>query len=107
MASINFEPSILESLSQDAPMRMGDATISPAMTFTTLLSTCCVAKVLITAQRGHSTLPMKVVAEDGDILTYQLKDRIKDTGIFRLSFRAYPWNNNLPNRQDFAYMKWF
>ena len=55
----------------------------------------------------HSTLPMKVVAEDGDILTYQLKDRIKDTGIFRLSFRAYPWNNNLPNRQDFAYMKWF
>jgi starch phosphorylase len=55
----------------------------------------------------HSTLPMKVVEEDGDILTYKLNDRIKDTGIFRLSFRAFPWNNNLPHRQDFAYVKWF
>ena len=55
----------------------------------------------------HSTLPMKVVEEDGDILTYVLKDQVKDTGIFRLSFRAYPWNKNLPNRQDFAYLKWF
>ena len=54
----------------------------------------------------HSTLPMKVVEEDGDVLTYQLNDRIKDTGIFKLSFRAYPWNKNLPNRQDFAYVKW-
>ena len=50
---------------------------------------------------------MKVVEEDGDILTYVLKDQVKDTGIFRLSFRAYPWNKNLPNRQDFAYLKWF
>ncbi len=55
----------------------------------------------------HSTIPMKVVEEDGDIITYSLKDQIKDTGIFRLAFRAYPWNNNLPNRQDFAYLKWF
>ena len=54
----------------------------------------------------HSTMPMKVTDEDGDILTYALKDRIKDTGIFRLSFRAFPWNNNLPHRQDFAYVKW-
>ena len=55
----------------------------------------------------HSTLPMKVVEEDGDILTFKLNDRIKDTGIFKLSFRAYPWNNNLPHRQDFSYVKWF
>ena len=55
----------------------------------------------------HSTIPMKVVEEDGDIITYQLNDRIKDTGIFKLSFRAYPWNKNLPHRQDFAYVKWF
>ena len=58
-------------------------------------------------QKFHSTIPMKVVEEDGDILTYSLNERIKDTGVFRLSFRAYPWNNNLPNRQDFAYLKWF
>jgi starch phosphorylase len=55
----------------------------------------------------HKAFPFKVVAEDGDILTYRLKDHIKDSGVFRYAFRVYPWNSNLPHRQDFAYMKWY
>jgi len=27
--------------------------------------------------------------------------------MFRYAYRAYPWNDNLPHRQDFAYLKWF
>ena len=55
----------------------------------------------------HAAHPLKVTEEDGNVLTFYFKDRIKENGIFRYSFRIYPWNNNLPNRQDFAYLKWF
>lgn len=55
----------------------------------------------------HDARPLKVVEEDGDVLTFYFKDKIKDSGIYRYSFRVYPWNNNLPHRQDFAYLKWF
>ncbi len=52
------------------------------------------------------TLPFEVQSVDGDIVTYHLHTQLKYSGIFRYSFRAYPWNENLPHRQDFAYMKW-
>lgn len=55
----------------------------------------------------HSARPLKLTDEDGNVLTFAFKDRMKGNGIFRYSFRLYPWNNNLPNRQDFAYLKWF
>ena len=49
----------------------------------------------------------EVVAQDGDILTYSCKEPFHENGIFRFAFRAYPWNDRLPHRQDFAYLKWF
>jgi len=55
----------------------------------------------------HHASPFELVGEDGDKLTYRLKGKIKYSGIFRFAFRAYPWNKNLPHRQDFAYLKWF
>ena len=48
-----------------------------------------------------------VVAKDGDILTYNCKVPFHENGIFRYAYRAYPWCDNLPHRQDFAYLKWF
>ncbi len=61
-------------------------------------------------EKGESkfseVLPFKVVAQDGDVITYHLKQPLKNSGVFRYSFRVYPWNKNLPHRQDFAYMKW-
>jgi starch phosphorylase len=48
-----------------------------------------------------------VVAQEGNIVSYNLKIPFHENGIFRYAYRAYPWNENLPHRQDFAYLKWF
>ncbi len=51
--------------------------------------------------------PLEIVAEDGNILTYELKTKLKDAGMFRTAMRMYPKNDKLPHRQDFAYVRWF
>ena len=51
-------------------------------------------------------VPFKVVKEEGNVLTYELKTKIKDPGVFRYGFRLYPWNSELPHRQDFAFSRW-
>ena len=48
-----------------------------------------------------------VIATDGDVLTYNCKEPFRENGIFRYAYRAYPWNEKLPHRQDFSYVKWF
>ena len=53
------------------------------------------------------TAPFNVLAEEGDVLTYNIKQSANANGMYRYAFRAYPWNENLPHRQDFAYLKWF
>ena len=55
----------------------------------------------------HCASPFEIVKQDGDIVTYQINQPVRENGIFRYAYRAYPWNNNLPHRQDFAYLKWF
>ncbi|MBD5369596.1 MAG: glycosyltransferase family 1 protein [Bacteroides sp.] len=59
---------------------------------------------------GESTFDgtedLKVVARDGDVLTYSLKKKIKDAGMFRYAMRMYPKNAELPHRMDFAYVRW-
>ena len=54
----------------------------------------------------HAAIPFEVVAEDGDVLTYHMKHDVKYSGMFRYSFRVFPWNEKLPHRQDFALLKW-
>ena len=54
----------------------------------------------------HSVVPFKVVKEEGNILTYELHERLQDPGGYRYAFRLYPINPNLPHRQDFAYVRW-
>ncbi len=63
-------------------------------------------KVVDGEEKLHEVKPFKVVAEDGDVLTYAIKEKIKDTGVFRYAIRIYPVNPNLPHRQDFAYVRW-
>ena len=55
----------------------------------------------------HHATEMEVVDVKGDVITYHINEPGKDSGIFRYAYRAYPWNENLPHRQDFAYLKWF
>lgn len=57
-------------------------------------------------QKFHRVIPFEVVVEDGDVLTYHMKQNTKDSGVFRFGIRVFPWNEKLPHRQDFAYMKW-
>ncbi len=57
-------------------------------------------------EKLHSVTPFKVVAEDGNVLTYELHRRMLDPGVYRYGFRLYPVNSNLPHRQDFAYVRW-
>ena len=52
------------------------------------------------------TVPFNVVDVDGDVLTYQLNEVMKDAGMFKYAFRVYPNNADLPHSQDFAYIKW-
>ncbi len=52
------------------------------------------------------TEQFKVVKEEGNVLTYELSTTMKDPGVFHYGFRMYPYNPNLPHRQDFAYTRW-
>lgn len=52
------------------------------------------------------TLPMKVVGQEGDVVTFEIDHKIANPGSFRFAFRVYPNNEALPHREDFAYVKW-
>lgn len=52
------------------------------------------------------TRQFDVVKEEGNVLTYQLHDKLRDAGVFRYGYRLYPVNPNLPHRMDFAYTRW-
>lgn len=58
-------------------------------------------------EKLQSVQPLKVVEEDGDVITYRIKTALTSAGTFKYSFRIYPSNPALPHRQDFAYVKWF
>jgi len=52
------------------------------------------------------TIPFTLVNRDGNINTYNLKCMVKNSGVYRYGFRLYPFNKELPHRQDFAYIRW-
>ncbi|WP_290092638.1 alpha-glucan family phosphorylase, partial [Paramuribaculum intestinale] len=54
----------------------------------------------------YETKQFKVTKTDGNVLTYHLDDKVRDTGVFRYGFRLYPINPNLAHRQDFAFVRW-
>ena len=54
----------------------------------------------------YRTAPFEVIKQEDNVLTYNCKLPFCENGIFRYAYRAYPWNELLPHRQDFAYIKW-
>ena len=54
----------------------------------------------------HKCFTLEIVKEDGIFVTYHIKTKLKNPGSFRYSFRVFPTNENMPHRQDFAYVKW-
>ena len=53
------------------------------------------------------TPQFKIVKQDGDIVTYELNDHVRDAGVFRYGYRLFPNNPQLPHRMDFAFTRWF
>lgn len=60
---------------------------------------------------GESTFDdareLKLVKIENGLSYYELDTTFENSGVFNFSFRMYPWNNKLPHRQDFAYLRWF
>lgn len=57
-------------------------------------------------EKLYKVKPFEVVAENNGVLDFQLKEKIRDAGVYRYGFRLYPVNSELPHRQDFAYVRW-
>lgn len=55
----------------------------------------------------ESTHELSVTKVEGSIAHYGMKFNLLNAGEFRLSFRMYPKNKDLPHRQDFCYVRWF
>lgn len=55
----------------------------------------------------YKVFPMQVVNHDGNLYTFELKTSIDLAGSFKFAYRMYPKHKDLPNRQDFCYVRWF
>ena len=47
-----------------------------------------------------------LVKEEGAMLYFELRRTTTEIGHFKIGFRVYPYNQNLPHRMDFAYVHW-
>ena len=58
-------------------------------------------------QHVYSVEPFSVVKKEGDLYTFQVKYSLSNAGSFKVSYRMFPKNPELPHRQDFCYVRWF
>lgn len=49
----------------------------------------------------------KLDKTEGNIAHFSYDEKLRNPGQLRYAFRIYPWNAELPHRQDFAYVRWF
>ena len=55
----------------------------------------------------YSVEPLKVVKREGDLYTFEVVHSINNAGSFKVAYRMFPQNKDLPHRQDFCYVRWF
>ena len=55
----------------------------------------------------YSVSPMQMVKNEGDLYTFQLTASLSNAGSFKVSYRMFPKNAEMPHRQDFCYVRWF
>ena len=58
-------------------------------------------------QHVYSVEPFSVVKKEGDLYTFQVKHSLSNAGSFKVSYRMFPKNPELPHRQDFCSVRWF
>lgn len=52
-------------------------------------------------------VPFELVGREGNLYTFRGQFKNDLSGSFRVCYRMYPKNQDLPHRQDFCYVKWF
>ena len=58
-------------------------------------------------QHVYSVEPFDVIKKDGNLYTFQAKHKLENAGSFKVAYRMFPKNADLPHRQDFCYVRWF
>ncbi len=66
--------------------------------------------VLQTDEEGKThiadTQQLQVTKREGNLFTFEGALLLPNAGSFKLAYRMYPKNDDLPHRQDFCYVKW-
>ena len=57
-------------------------------------------------QHVYSVEPFHVVKKDGTLYTFQANYSLSNAGSFKVGYRMFPKNSDLPHRQDFCYIRW-
>ena len=52
-------------------------------------------------------IPLDMVKREGNLYTFHGNVKSEYPGSFKVAYRMYPKNADLPHRQDFCYVKWF
>ena len=55
----------------------------------------------------HSIDTMNLVKRENNIHTFEGTHEVNNAGTFKVAYRMYPKNVDLPHRQDFCYVRWF
>ena len=55
----------------------------------------------------YNVYPFTLKSREGNKYTFTATNSMDDAGSFKVCYRLYPKNANLPHRQDFCYVKWF
>lgn len=58
-------------------------------------------------QHVYSVEPFEVIKREGNLYTFQVKHSLSNAGSFKIAYRMFPKNADLPHRQDFCYVRWF
>lgn len=67
--------------------------------------------VIRTNENGQEVIdhvqPLELVKREGNLYTFQGEAKNDVAGVFKVCYRMYPKNADLPHRQDFCYVRWF
>ncbi|MEG2573291.1 MAG: glycosyltransferase family 1 protein [Bacteroides sp.] len=58
-------------------------------------------------QRIYSNEEFELVKKEGELYTFTTNYSLSNAGSFKIAYRMYPKNADLPHRQDFCYVRWF
>ena len=55
----------------------------------------------------HCIDTLELVKKENNIHTFECTRTVNNAGFFKVAYRMYPKNADLPHRQDFCYVRWF